>query len=132
MEEKQKCRKNENLMEPKAGAQEENLNVHSLKIGYWSFFRLIIKFAECTPFILICSSPSPRPQSPREKQGFGVNSQKALALPSHPFHPILPGDSGQPSFAEGGRPELGAKPSWALCCCHPSRACSLSSDTLSC
>ena len=67
MEEKQKCRKNKDLMEPRAGAQNDNLNAGHPKIGCWSFFRLIAKVAERTTFIVICNFPSPRPQPPQGK-----------------------------------------------------------------
>ena len=57
---KNKYRKNESLMEPKAGTQGDNLNVHYSKIRSWSSLRLITEFAECSSFIVICNSPSPQ------------------------------------------------------------------------
>lgn len=88
-EEKQKCRKNENLMEPNAGAQKGNWNVHYPTTGCWSFFRLITKVAEYTPFILICSSPSPRPQQPQQSPRIWGPFPEVLgsAFPPLPPHP---------------------------------------------
>lgn len=108
MEEKQKFRKSEGLMELKAGALEDHLNVHHPKVGCWSLLRLITEFAECTPFIVICNCRSPRPLQPQGKPRARVNSRRSFLLPSHRFYPLqpqqlcLPGDCCQLSSAEGG------------------------------
>lgn len=115
---KQKCGKTENLMEPKAGPQGDHWKVQSPEIGPWRFLRLMTEFAECTPFIEMRNSPSPRPHSPRESQGFCVNSQKPLSLPSHPPPPQPPWRLRALSSAEREGPRWGRDllgPSSGLC-----------------
>ena len=71
-------------MEPKAGAQEENLNVHHPKRGCWSFFRLIIKFAECTTSVVVCNSPSPQAETASGK------TTDFRSVPAPSSHTALP------------------------------------------
>lgn len=79
-----KRRANEHLVEPKVGAQEENLNVHHPKRGCWSFFRLIIKFAECTTSVAVCNSPSPRLKQPQGKPQISGRSPHPSATQALP------------------------------------------------
>lgn len=110
MVEKQKCRRTENLMEPKAGAQGDHLNVHSPKIGSWSFLRLITEFADCTPFIEIYNSPSPRPQQPQGNPRILGHFPEAFvsAFPTLPPHP--PWGLRAALLCGGGRVPLGQSP----------------------
>lgn len=129
MVEKQKCRRTENLMEPKAGAQGDHLNVHSPKIGSWNFLRLITEFADCTPFIEIYNSPSPRPQQPQgNPRILGHFPEAFVSAFPHPPAPSSLGTQGSSPLRRGKGP-VGAEPSWVLLkgsaclhCCHPIRA----------
>lgn len=101
-----KSRENEDLMEPKAGAREENLNAHHPKIGWWSVFRLIITFAEGTTFVVVCLFPSPSPQQPQGKPQISGLSPEVFgsAFPPHTLQPhwLCPrGASCTLSFAQG-------------------------------
>lgn len=108
---KNKCGKNESLMEPKAGIQGDNLNVHYSQIRSWSSLRLITEFAECTSFIVICNSPSPQATraSGKTKDFGSIPRSLWLCLPT--LLPHLP--SGQLCSAEGEGPS-GARASQGL------------------